>query len=161
MNEIPSTTNSIVTEFFTIGTPATETATTYTPTYYSPIYTVISSDSYQQSTTAVWGDGLLETSAGEKWDDKNILSDDGWSSTCKVESGFGWNQDQTTNISICTKVWGNGMVDSSEQWDDGNIIKEDGCNENCQVETGYEWSTLISKGNISYCSKICGNGKID
>ena len=155
-------TNSIVSlTGITIGSSTSETATSFTPTSYTPTYVQISIQTVEEAVASVCGDGLLATSAGENWDDKNVVSGDGCSSTCQVENGYQWSQNPTTNISVCIKSWGNGIIDSSEQWDDGNVINTDGWNDACQIEEGYEWTILPSKGNMSYCSRVCGNSKID
>ena len=162
MSVISSGTNSILSETgVTIGSVVSNSATSFSATSSTPTYVQISSSNFQQVATNVWGDGVLVTSTGEESDDKNVSSADGCSNTCKIESGYKWTQNPTTNISVCVKVWGDGNVDTSELWDDGNIIKGDGCNENCQVETGYEWTILASKGNMSYCSRTWGNSKTD
>ena len=145
----------------TIGSSTSETATSFSPTSYTPTYVQISIQTVEAVVTSVCGDGLLATSAGENWDDKNVVSGDGCSSTCQVENGYQWSQNPTNSISVCTKSWGNGKIDSSEQWDDGNVINTDGWNDTCQIEEGYEWTILTSKGNMSYCSRVCGNSKID
>ena len=155
-------TNSIVSlTGITISASASETVTSFTPTPYIPTFVQISIKSVETAVTSVCGDGSLATSAGESWDDKNVVSGDGCSSTCQVENGYQWSQNPSTNISVCTKLWGNGKVNSSEQWDDGNLINNDGWNDTCLIETGYACILLASKGNMSYCSKKCGNGKMN
>ena len=163
MNVLSSGTNDIVSESgVTIGSSTSVSVSSFSPSIQTATYVLISrTDMEEASSSSQWGDGNKQSSVGEEWDDANTVSGDGWSNTCKVESGFEWNQNQTTNISICIKVWGNGKVDSSELWDDGNISNDDGWSNTCQVEQGYACTTIDSNRSNSYCSKIWGNGKIN
>ena len=154
-------TNSIVPlTGITISNSAPETATSFTPTPYTSTYVQISIQTVEAAVTSVCGDGLLDTSDGENWDDKNIVSGDGCSSTCQVENGYQWSQSPTTNISVCSRLWGNGHIDSSEEWDDENLTNGDGWSSSCLVENGYECNQS-STSSSSVWTKVWGNGKID
>ncbi len=75
-------------------------------------------DTWELSTTAVCGNGILES--GEECDDGNTVSGDGCSSTCTLESP----------VPVC----GNGIVEGGEECDDGNTISGDGCSASCTIE---------------------------
>jgi cysteine-rich repeat protein len=62
------------------------------------------------------GNGILEP--GEDCDDANVVSGDGCSSTCRLES--------------C----GDGRLDNGEECDDGNVMAGDGCSITCRIEPG-------------------------
>jgi cysteine-rich repeat protein len=62
------------------------------------------------------GNGLLEP--GEDCDDANVVSGDGCSSSCHLES--------------C----GDGHLDNGEECDDGNTLAGDGCSITCRIEPG-------------------------
>jgi len=62
------------------------------------------------------GNGLLEP--GEDCDDANVVSGDGCSSSCHLES--------------C----GDGHLDDGEECDDGNALAGDGCSITCRIEPG-------------------------
>ena len=99
------------------------------------------------------GDSLRAGS--EVWDDGNILSSDGWNSSCStVESGYIWVGGSTTSKDTWTKcqngyypnssksqwvtTWGDGLRAGSEKWDDGNTNSGDGCKSDwSSVESGY------------------------
>jgi cysteine-rich repeat protein len=74
-----------------------------------------------ESTSAVCGDGKVNTDAGEQCDDGNTKSGDGCSATCKTE---------------VAGVCGDGTVNTGEQCDDGNTVAGDGCSATCQTESG-------------------------
>ena len=106
-----------------------------------------------------WGDGSVESIYGEQWDDGNLISGDGWSSTWQIEAGYNWELFAAKNdISYWTKVWGNGIINKEEQWDDGNLVNGDGWSENCSIESGYFWDILKSP---SFWYPNWGNGKRD
>ena len=99
-----------------------------------------------------WGDGIRVNT--ETWDDGNLISGDGCSSVCTIESGFAWsggsiyvkdtwvawtsglypNTDQSQWIPHC----GDGFRAGSEKCDDGNTSSSDGCLSDCSsVEAGF------------------------
>ena len=73
-----------------------------------------------------WGNGLLESSLGEEWDDKNGSSNDGWSSTWIKEVGytFSGGEDQLT---VATPICGDVMRVTNEACDDNDINDGKGC----------------------------------
>ena len=76
--------------------------------------------------------------AGEQCDDGNLVSQDGCSSTCKIE-----------NIG---PVCGDGAIVGAEQCDDKNTKAGDGCSETCKIEASYECT-----GAPSACKKASQN----
>ena len=91
---------------------------------------------------ATCGDG---TRAGaEACDDGNIVSGDGCSNSCTVESGYTCNR-ATPNV--CSTVCGDGIVAGSEGCDDGGTTSGNGCSATCTVETAYHCS-----GSPSTCT---------
>ena len=139
MNVISPTTNAIVSESgIIIGSAVSETATSFTPTLYSTTNVVVPSAGNQQTTTNVWGDGSLMASAGEECDDGNLISGDGWNSSCKIEAGYAWTTNSSAgNKSYCSRIWGNGKIDAPEECDDANFNSGDGWNISWLKESGY------------------------
>ena len=161
MSSISTGTNPIVSESgVTIGSASTFTFTANSPTYSTSSYTQVSSSNFEQTIASVWGDGALITAAGEECDDNNASSGDGWSSSCKIENGYACSQSSTTSISVCSRLWGNGHIDSSEEWDDKNLSNGDGWSSSCLVENGYECNQS-STSSPSVWTKVWGNGKIN
>ena len=95
---------------------------------------------------AVCGDNVVEGS--EQCDDGNIVSGDGCSSSCQIES---------------QPNCGNNVVDAGETCDDGNTISGDGCSSVCQIEficgdnvinpgeqcDGTEWGPITECSNFA------------
>jgi cysteine-rich repeat protein len=78
------------------------------------------------------GDGTIDS--GETWDDGNLSSGDGCSSTCAVE--IGWSC--SGSPSNCQDICGDGKrVSGTTVWDDGNSISGDGWSSSWLVETGF------------------------
>ena len=69
------------------------------------------------------GNDILEP--GEECDDGNVVSGDGCSSICLIES---------PQEPVC----GNGVKEGSEECDDGNNINGDGCSSTCKIEEDEE-----------------------
>ena len=90
----------------------------------------------------IWGDSKKYTSSSSFWDDGNTASNDGWSSTWVIESGWICSGGTPTNKDSCTEIWGDSKRFNliSTYWDDGNLINNDGCNSSCNVETGWSWT---------------------
>ena len=99
-----------------------------------------------------WGDGIKVSS--EAWDDGNLISGDGCSSVCTIESGFAWSGGTiyakdtwvawtsglytNTDQSQCIPHCGDGFRAGSEKCDDGNTSSGDGCLSDCSsVEAGF------------------------
>ena len=102
----------------------------------------------------VWGDGLKKD---EAWDDENLNSGDGWSSSCQIEEGFAWDggdletkdtwkdcrltgQSPNDAKSDWETKWGDGMVADDEDCDDGNEDSDDGCSDSWSFEFRYKCS---------------------
>ena len=85
----------------------------------------------EQCEVQICGDGYVQT--GEECDDGNLVSGDGCSSSCAMESGFYCVFTGGSCYSIC----GDEVVASNEGCDDGNNINGDGCSWNCTIEAGY------------------------
>ena len=106
-----------------------------------------------------WGDGSVESVYGEQWDDGNLISGDGWSSTWQIEAGYKWELfADRSNVSYWTKICGNGIIDNGEQCDDGNSADGDGWSANCLVDSRYTWDIINSP---SFWYPTWGNGKRD
>ena len=99
-----------------------------------------------------WGDGIRVST--ETWDDGNLISGDGCSSVCTIESGFAWSGGSiyikdtwvawtsglytNTDQSQCIPHCGDGFRAGSEKCDDGNTSSSDGCLNDCSsVEAGF------------------------
>ena len=112
----------------------------YVETYYTwDVKTELNNKSYCYLT---WGDGRVEASSTEAWDDGNYVNGDGCKSDCSVESGFKWN-----NFSYKPSFWyprcGDGVRDNTppvEEWDDGNNFDTDGWSKTWKVEFNYAWN---------------------
>ena len=89
------------------------------------------------SAATVWGDG--KRTGVETWDDGNVNSGDGWSSTWTVETGFTWTGGSSTTNDNWTEICGDGirLNTNSTYWDDGNTKNGDGCSSTCNIESGY------------------------
>ncbi len=94
------------------------------------------------------GNGKVDP--GEQCDDGNMLSGDGCSRLCQIESD--WPPGCPTppcRLVVC----GDGVLDSSETCDDGNITSGDGCSGDCQtVEEGWRCPWTGHR-----CIPICGD----
>ena len=66
------------------------------------------------------GDGIIEP--GEACDDGDVISGDGCSSTCQVETGYSCSGAPST----CTVVCGNGIITAPETCDDGGTTSGNG-----------------------------------
>ena len=85
------------------------------------------------------------TRAGaEACDDGNIVSGDGCSNSCTLESGYTFSM-ATPNV--CSTTCGDGIVAGSEGCDDGGTTSGNGCSATCTVETTYHCS-----GSPSTCT---------
>ncbi len=84
--------------------------------------------------TTICGDGIVVGS--EQCDDANAQSNDGCSSSCKVEASCnlncscaGWYPPFVNGT--CSTICGDGMMQGAETCDDGNLVSSDGCSANC------------------------------
>jgi len=100
-------------------------------------------------TTAMCGDGLTNTTAGEECDDGGLVSDDGCDDTCVIEfcgdsitqPGIGEVCDDGLSTATCDEdctlpLCGDGIRNkqAGEKCDDGNTNNGDGCDSACQKE---------------------------
>jgi cysteine-rich repeat protein len=100
------------------------------------------------------GNGVID--AGEQCDDGNIVSGDGCSTTCTIESG--WTC--AGQPSVCHTTCGDGIVAGTEQCDDGNTMSGDGCSGTCTVEAGYHCTgspSVCTVGVFEYYKTITVN----
>ena len=72
------------------------------------------------------------------WDDGNVQSGDGWSSSWTIETGFLWAGGTPTKRDIWTEKWGDALDFGFNEWEDGNLNNSDGCSSTCEFETWYE-----------------------
>ena len=93
------------------------------------------------------GNGSVE--AAEGCDDGNVLSGDGCSGTCVVETG----SNCVGSPSVCTAICGDGLIRLSEQCDDGDLSNGDGCSSSCLIEPGFQ-----CEFEPSMCGPLCGDG---
>lgn len=73
------------------------------------------------------GNGIVEN--GEECDDGNLISTDGCTATCQIQSTTMPQPPQPT-----TPVCGNGTLEVGESCDDGNLRAGDGCSAQCIPE---------------------------
>ena len=118
------------------------------------------SSTHKDSWIEHWGDGKRFNSISIYCDDGNIINNDGWSSTCSVESGWTCSGGSSITKDIWVEVWGDGKKFNtiSTYWDDGNTLNGDGCNSSWSIETGWTCSGGTSTLPDT-CVDICGDGK--
>ena len=107
------------------------------------------------------GDGIPFSSTDKtNWDDGNFDSGDGWSSKCKVETGYYWHHTSQSTPDTCYDIWGDGInVKSSLGYcDDGNKVNGDGCSSNWAEESGFTWGGGSSTHKDVWVEKW-GDGK--
>lgn len=92
----------------------------------------------------------------ETCEDGNAVSNDGCSSTCRVE--LGWNCSKTIPTS-CNTVCQDGIKTFDEGCDVGQVNGTDGCYANCTVVSGYK-CTIFNSTSASVCTIFCGDGII-
>ena len=109
------------------------------------------------SAATVWGDG--KRTGVETWDDANVNSGDGWSSTWTVESGYIWTGGSSTTKDVWSEMCGDGVRFNliSTYWDDKNTINGDGCSSTWTVESGFTWTGGSSTTKDTW-TEICGDG---
>ncbi|MCA9515865.1 MAG: DUF4215 domain-containing protein, partial [Myxococcales bacterium] len=102
-------------------------------------------------------DGLVALGA-ETCDDGNLLTSDGCSGTCEVETG--WTCDGPEGVAgHCDHVCGDGVVAvGAETCDDGGTATLDGCDDGCRVERG--WTCFGPAGAAGHCAHVCGDGRL-
>ena len=92
--------------------------------------------------TEIWGDGVRFNTNATYWDDGNITSGDGWSSSWVIEIGWNWSGGNSTNKDLWLDIWGDGKKYTSNTtfWDDGGKTSNDGWSSSWYVESGWRWS---------------------
>ena len=83
-------------------------------------------------------------------DDGNIVSGDGCSKKCFVETGFECTQGSPFSPDICVEICGDGLNFGKHECDDGNTFGTDGCSAYCEVEPGY-----VCTGGSSTTPDVC------
>ena len=124
-----------------------------------PVATMIESPVIVYDPAPICGDGKLF--GDEACDDGNTADEDGCSSSCTVECGYGCDGGSPTTQDTCTTVCGDGMLAGYEACDDGNAADGDGCSAECGTEVG--WQCTSSGCNLSNCvwltgNEVCGDG---
>lgn len=104
------------------------------------------------------GDGFLDSLNREECDDGNIVSEDGCTNSCKLETQFNCTIKVQTWKTICWSICGDGFKTKLEFCDDGNLDDEEQCNQNCtEAANGWE-CTGGSITTPSTCTEVCGDG---
>ena len=110
--------------------------------------------------TEIWGDGVVMIHASTNWDDGNLSSNDGWSSTWTVEPGWSWSGGTPTTSDTWIVILGDGItISPEEEWDDGNLINYDGWSSSSKIESGFQWVIDLSQNIPSVWSEIWGDGR--
>ena len=106
------------------------------------------------------GDGSVVQQQLNYCDDGQTTPGDGWDTNCAVEDGWECTLGDSTTQSICTDLWGDGIVVTSSIGfcDDNNITPGDGCDSNCAVEDG--WECTLGDTTTSVCTEVWGDGRI-
>lgn len=108
-----------------------------------------------------WGDGYSVQPTTGYWDDGDANPGDGCNASWAVETGWECTLGDALTQSICTEIWGDGIViiPTFGYCDDNNLIDGDGCDSNWAVETGWT-CTLGGSVLASTCTEICGDGMV-
>jgi cysteine-rich repeat protein len=91
---------------------------------------------------------------GEGCDDGNLVSNDGCTFSCTVESGWICTPPEN-QPTVCETVCSDGLIRGLEECDDGNSSDGDGCDSQCNVVQ--PWVCLAEP---SLCN-LCGDGSVD
>lgn len=108
-----------------------------------------SSSSVSSPVSEVCGNGLVEGT--EACDDGNLISGDGCSMTCTVETGWSCSGQPSS----CSEICGDSQIVGSETCDDGNTASGDGCSSSCQLELS---NNLCLNSLIAYWKVDEGTG---
>ena len=110
--------------------------------------------------TDICGDGKKYTSLSTFWDDANLVSGDGCSSTWSIESGWTWAGGSSTTKDTWTEICGDGKRFNliTTYCDDGNSVSGDGCSSTWAKESGWLWSGG-STTTKDVWTEIWGDGK--
>lgn len=126
-------------------------------------------DTHPESTCyPTCGNGLVNGT--EACDDGNLISGDGCSSICVLETNYSCSVTntapftQTNPESTCGHNCGNGVLDTNEFCDDGNVASFDGCSDKCVMEadshtcTNSNTAPYTKTNPYTSCIVTCGNG---
>ena len=110
--------------------------------------------------TEICGDGRRFNTKTSYCDDGNITDDDGWNSSCSVETGWSCTGGNKSTKDACSEIWGDGIRFNSltTYCDDGNKISGDGWSSSWLIESGWNWAGGTSAAK-DVCNDICGDGK--
>ena len=119
------------------------------------------SSSTEDTWAEIWGDSKRFNSISTYWDDGNVISEDGCSSSCLIEIGWTWSGGSVSTKDTWTEIWSDGRRFNSltAYWDDGNNVNGDGWSSTWAIESGWKWlggSTATS----DVWSDIWGDGKV-
>ena len=109
----------------------------------------------------IWGDGKKFNSKSTYWDDGNNISNDGWSSSCQIESGWSCTGGTSTKADLCEDIWGNGLKQDTNplKCDDGNVRSSDGWSKDWFIEDGYK--CIVNQNHLSIWERTWGNGILE
>ena len=88
----------------------------------------------------------------ETCDDKNLISGDGCSSSCRREVGYSC----PSGGGPCVPVCGDGLMRGAETCDDQNTTDGDGCSHDCQIEPGFTCTPPPKPKGKSICTPLVG-----
>ena len=88
--------------------------------------------------------GNSKIEGNEVCDDGNTISNDGWSSTWTIESGWTWSGTPSIWTKTINFYWGDGMISQGEKCDDVNKLDGDGLSSKWAIDPGYVWEGLPS-----------------
>ena len=89
--------------------------------------------------------GNSKIEGNEACDDGNTISNDGWSSSWTIESGWTWSGTPSKWTKTSTLYWGDGIISQGEKCDDGNKLDGDGWSSKWAIESGYIWEGWPSR----------------
>ncbi|CDW76006.1 UNKNOWN [Stylonychia lemnae] len=108
--------------------------------------------------TEICGDSRLMKKTATSCDDGNIVSGDGCSLTCLIETGFQCAGGSPYTKDTCSEICGDGKNFGKYSCDDGNTVDGDGCHSDCSIEIGFQCSGGTST-TPDTCSEVCGDGR--
>eukprot|EP00347_Sterkiella_histriomuscorum_P013733 403363576 len=105
----------------------------------------------------ICGDSIRINNTVGLCDDGNVVSGDGCSKICDIETGWTCSGGSPTSRDACVETCGDGLSVGGLECDDGNILNGDGCSSTCTVELGF-----YCEGGSAFaadtCKEICGDG---
>ena len=100
-----------------------------------------------------------KVSGYEKWDDGNLLPNDGCDENWLIELGMYCENGTISTPDAWHSVWGDEIRIHDEEWDDGNIVIGDGWSKTCKIEDGYTWNRASSSSPDIWVD-IWGDGRV-